>query len=286
MGTVRGMIAISDYDALITRIYEAGIGEDNFDTLLSDIRQAFDAASAGFTIYDEVGKQMTHIFFMPPLADAIQPGLDPADLWNINQYPDAVYFGSIRINSPRRFTDVIPSTRLQNASWFRRQVALTGLGHGMMLDIGLDQTRVRLFITRMIDEQNFSSEDLDLLALIGRHLERAFRGKHHRFSAAVLTGRAEKLMSIEDTGPGLIFPRHSVEYQLCRHCKLTPMEARVAVAIGDGKSRDESAGALGIGINTLKTHAKRVYNKLEVSRQSQVAGITAQFRSSTTLADL
>lgn len=50
---------------------------------------------------------------------------------------------------------------------------------------------------------------------------------------------------------------------------LTPGEARVAVVLFKGEDFAVAAAELGISINTLKTHARRIFGKLGVKRHSQ-----------------
>jgi DNA-binding CsgD family transcriptional regulator len=51
---------------------------------------------------------------------------------------------------------------------------------------------------------------------------------------------------------------------------LTEAEARAAQRLAAGGSLAEAAFGLGVTVNTLKTHLKRVYEKLEVRRQSEL----------------
>jgi DNA-binding CsgD family transcriptional regulator len=60
---------------------------------------------------------------------------------------------------------------------------------------------------------------------------------------------------------------------------LTPAEARVAseLALGDGDA--PTARRLGVGTNSLKTHRRRVFEKLGISRQAQLARLLARLPS-------
>lgn len=61
---------------------------------------------------------------------------------------------------------------------------------------------------------------------------------------------------------------------------LTPAEARVAIAIANGYSVDETATMNGTSRDTTKTHLRAVYQKVGVSRQAQLAKLllTGPFR--------
>lgn len=52
--------------------------------------------------------------------------------------------------------------------------------------------------------------------------------------------------------------------------ELTPMEARVALGVGRGHALREIAHELGIGVETVRTHLKRVYAKTGARRQAEL----------------
>lgn len=49
---------------------------------------------------------------------------------------------------------------------------------------------------------------------------------------------------------------------------LTPVEARLATCLSQGKSVDEAATAMGVTVNTARAYLKRIYNKTGVRRQT------------------
>ncbi|MGO4887324.1 response regulator [Anaerobacillus sp. MEB173] len=55
------------------------------------------------------------------------------------------------------------------------------------------------------------------------------------------------------------------------HERLTAREREVLVLIADGKSNQEIADELVIGIKTVKTHVSNILNKLEVEDRTQIA---------------
>jgi DNA-binding CsgD family transcriptional regulator len=57
---------------------------------------------------------------------------------------------------------------------------------------------------------------------------------------------------------------------------LTPSEARVAAAVGQGRSPAEASEALGVTVLTVRSTLKSVYAKLGVNRQSQLAALVAR----------
>lgn len=61
-----------------------------------------------------------------------------------------------------------------------------------------------------------------------------------------------------------------VEELLQRLFQLTPSEARVAVHIAAGEGPAEVAMVLGVTVDTVRTHLKKVFDKTATTRQSQV----------------
>lgn len=60
---------------------------------------------------------------------------------------------------------------------------------------------------------------------------------------------------------------------------LTPAETRVFALVADGRTPAEAADALGVAASTLRTHLLRVYTKLGVHRQSDLARVAAALTS-------
>ena len=57
--------------------------------------------------------------------------------------------------------------------------------------------------------------------------------------------------------------------------ELTPMQARVAAALGRGQTLDACAAALGVSRNTVRSHAREVYRSLGLARQSDLMALLA-----------
>jgi DNA-binding CsgD family transcriptional regulator len=60
---------------------------------------------------------------------------------------------------------------------------------------------------------------------------------------------------------------------------LTPAEARVLDLVAAGRGREEAAAALGIQVNTLKTHLLRIFEKTGCRRQPELVALMAAFRT-------
>jgi DNA-binding CsgD family transcriptional regulator len=56
---------------------------------------------------------------------------------------------------------------------------------------------------------------------------------------------------------------------------LTQAEAKVALAASSGLNIPETANRLGVSINTIKTHLRRVFAKTGTSRQTELARLIA-----------
>jgi DNA-binding CsgD family transcriptional regulator len=71
----------------------------------------------------------------------------------------------------------------------------------------------------------------------------------------------------------VVDPERETQYNPVRELVLlglTRSEARLGALIGAGCSRAEAAGALGISASTANDTIKKVYSKLDISRQSQL----------------
>jgi DNA-binding CsgD family transcriptional regulator/PAS domain-containing protein len=81
--------------------------------------------------------------------------------------------------------------------------------------------------------------------------------------AAVVT------VTVPDAGPKDMIGRLTRSYQL------SPMQARVAAALIDGKSQTVVADELSITRNTLKTHVRRLYDKLDCTSRADLIRLAA-----------
>jgi DNA-binding CsgD family transcriptional regulator len=57
--------------------------------------------------------------------------------------------------------------------------------------------------------------------------------------------------------------------------RLTPSEAKVALAVASGMPVREAARHFGLTANTIKTHLSKLFAKTGVSRQSELARLVA-----------
>ena len=66
---------------------------------------------------------------------------------------------------------------------------------------------------------------------------------------------------------------------LSRLYGLTPAESRVAVQLGQGEPAPAVARTLGVSVNTVKTHMRRIFDKTGVNRQAEFAGLMARLQA-------
>ena len=59
--------------------------------------------------------------------------------------------------------------------------------------------------------------------------------------------------------------------------ELTRSEAQIALALGQGRAPADICAERGIGINTLKTHRKRIFEKVGVASQSELVRLISSF---------
>jgi DNA-binding CsgD family transcriptional regulator len=64
---------------------------------------------------------------------------------------------------------------------------------------------------------------------------------------------------------------------LAKSYNLTPGELRVLLGIVHIGGVQETAEALGVGENTVKTHLQRVYAKTGAGRQAEIVKLAAEF---------
>jgi DNA-binding CsgD family transcriptional regulator len=273
------------YDALLAALYRSAMEGAPLDPMLTALRQLFDGASTGITVYgheDRIAHWLVERIEGELAGGAARYRRIFDDIYDD---PGAVLLTSRWLDQPRRFTDLLAPSRLESAAWYRSQRDMANVGPGILVDVTLGELdsgggRVRPFLLRRLDQPDFTQADLDLFGLFVRHLQRGFAGQMNRFVTAQPPESRLIRIALQPPDPASAHRRRPVETVL-REAGLSPSEARVAALLSEGRSRDEVAQALGIALNTVKTHVRRVYAKLRVSRQSQLAAAIGALRSST-----
>jgi DNA-binding CsgD family transcriptional regulator len=94
-------------------------------------------------------------------------------------------------------------------------------------------------------------------------------GTAERWPAA---GRAAAVLVVTDPAAGL----GADQALLTAIYELTPAEARVALIVAAGQGLPEASRALKVSPNTVHTHLQRVFRKMSVRRQAELAQLVAQ----------
>lgn len=123
-----------------------------------------------------------------------------------------------------------------------------------------------LTLERAMDGPTWTPEDRRALAGMVPHIERALRltvrFRSLRFSSPLPRAEAPTAQ------PEL--PWVEIEADLQRMRGLTPCEARVAARFAQGASIPLVARDLRVSVETIRTHLKRVYQKLGTTRQAEL----------------
>lgn len=91
-------------------------------------------------------------------------------------------------------------------------------------------------------------------------------------AGGLLRANAGALVLIVD--PERAPPR--TEHETFRLLGLTATEARIAAILGAGASPEAAAEALDISVGTVRNHIKRIFSKLDMSRQSQLVELAGR----------
>lgn len=114
---------------------------------------------------------------------------------------------------------------------------------------------------------SWPAQDRGELAMLLQHLERALR------VAIRLRAGAPALAAPPSDAPVPELPPsfwQEIEAELQRGRGLTPCEARVAIRFAQGGSIPSVAHDLRVAVETIRTHLKRVYQKLGTTRQAEL----------------
>lgn len=254
---------IDAYDTLVASIYAAGIAGEPLPPMFQNMRDALAAAAAGLLIYGEDERIISHTLVRSArkVTRSFLDGVAP-----LNEEPGARLLLSTPLPEPRRFTDIMPETRMRQSSWYRRQAALTGMGYGLAVDMAIAGIRIRLFAVRAVGAANFDKDDIETIGRLARHLERAFANDVARFSPFRRAPGLQIIVNHEDRLAAPFVRTEVLDRKIGARFGLTLAEARVFRIMADGPTRGDAAARLGIGLNSLKTHMRRIYAKTGTSR--------------------
>jgi DNA-binding CsgD family transcriptional regulator len=188
--------------------------------------------------------------FGGPVALNMDPGnLEHYKRWH--QYHDPITFVLQARRHATRVTDVMPQRELMRTAFFTDFLAHDGLHWGMNLHaFHGDRALGDLRIWRSRIRRDFSDHDKALLDLI----EPAFAGALQRAQRAA---RATGLCESEVEGP-----------------RLSERERQVARAVREGLTDKDIARRMGVGVPTVRTYLRRIFDKLGIERRAALAGLT------------
>lgn len=93
-----------------------------------------------------------------------------------------------------------------------------------------------------------------------------------------LRANAGALMLVVD--PDMASPR--TEAETFRLLDLTATEAKIASILGIGSSPEATAQMLGLSVGTVRNHIKRIFSKLDISRQGELVDLAGRLAVMTT----
>jgi DNA-binding CsgD family transcriptional regulator len=186
---------------------------------------------------------------------AVFLNMEPANLANYDlyyQYHDPITFKLQACREPTLVTQVMPQRDLMRTEFFNDFLARDGLHWGINAYAG-DRNIGDIRIWRGRSRENFDAHTLELLRLI----EPAFTG-------ALLRAQGAPALAAADAATPML--------------KLSVREYEIARMIADDLSDKEIAYRIGVEISTIRTHLKRIFDKLGVRRRSGVASLLSRHR--------
>ncbi|SEB01252.1 helix-turn-helix transcriptional regulator [Variovorax sp. YR216] len=188
--------------------------------------------------------------------DRVALNMDPANLDRYNrwhQYHDPITFVLQARRHATRVTEVMPQRELMRTAFFTDFLSRDGLHWGMNLHaFHGDRALGDLRIWRRRDRGDFSDHDKALLDLI----EPAFAGALRR---------AQRVApAAADTAPAW--------------SRLSEREREVAAAVCKGLTDKDIARRMGVGVPTVRTYLRRIFDKLGIERRAALAGLAGPDR--------
>lgn len=196
--------------------------------------------------------------------DPVFINMDPQNLERYNsyyQFHNPISAKAQRFRRAVRVNEIVPQRELVRTEFFNDFLLPDGLHYGLNLyvhegDVNIGDMRV----WRSSRREDFEDSDLQILEIIKPHFCNAMRntvriGKEH----ATLSGGVERLE-----------PTVNVEW-LRSARGLTLREAQIALEIAQGRTDQEIAESIGVAFSTVRTHIRRVYEKLGVHNRTSLA---------------
>ncbi|MDE2379582.1 helix-turn-helix transcriptional regulator [Bradyrhizobium sp.] len=184
---------------------------------------------------------------------AVFLNMDPQNLANYDayfQHHDPITFKLQARREPTLVTQVMPQRELMRTEFFNDFLARDGLHWGVNAYSFVGERNIGdVRIWRGARRQNFDAHTLDLLRLI----EPAFTGALARAAGGAAA----------DAGASAVL-------------RLSVREFEIARMVAGDLSDKEIAWRLQVEVSTVRTHLKRIFDKLGVRRRSGVASLLAR----------
>jgi DNA-binding CsgD family transcriptional regulator len=183
--------------------------------------------------------------------------------------PGARAVSRIRHPRARRLSEVVP-WGLEREAWYKGLYLDWGVRHAMMQDLGRQVGRVRLAVASRRDMGDFDADSVDLFERITRHATAMLGDLDLHGMGRVRFGPEICVLQVGRREEGEL---SLLSLGLCSLYGLSAAEAKVAVAVGAGRSPAQAALSLGVSINTVRSHLKNIYLKLEINRLAELVSV-------------
>jgi DNA-binding CsgD family transcriptional regulator len=260
-----------EFDDLVGMLHRAPRGGPPLGAFLSRFGAMLDCKVAGFFVYDARDRLISHGVSTP------HRPIDLRDLAGWQKSPEIQAFNSRRFAAARRLSEFGSDAELGRQAWYRAQFTDAGLRHCLMQDIQVGPVRARVLALRALEAPDFDREECEFFERAGFHLSTGLRG----FQPDSLRGwsSAAGIVELDFASRRRAEVAHGRVASALAGRGLSAAERRVAVAMRDGAPVREAAARLGLSLNTVKTHLKRIYEKLSVRGLPELVALLARLEA-------
>jgi DNA-binding CsgD family transcriptional regulator len=254
----------SEIDGLVGDIYEAALDEALWLSVGARLAHRFHANSAVIQVQEPQGGALlaTAGAAAGYCDDAYRAYYWQRDLWA----QKGMELGFGRIVSSREMGDEAAFARTEfYADICRKLDIFHVLGTPMKLE---DGRAASVAVHRPRRSGHFDDSEIALFVRLAPHLARALRIRMRLVSApTVVQGDASQSLAESNERP--------VTAPCILRCTfgLTPVEARIAIALAEGLAPADIARASGTSVHTVRSHLKHVRDKTGTTRQAQVVAL-------------
>jgi DNA-binding CsgD family transcriptional regulator len=190
--------------------------------------------------------------------------MDPQNLERYSsyyQFHNPISAKAQRFRRAIRVNEIVPQRELVRTEFFNDFLLADGLYYGLNLYVHEGDENVGdMRVWRSSRRENFEDSDLQILEIIKPHFCNAMRN-------TVRIGREYSKLS---SGVERLEPAPSIEWLRAAR-GLTFREAQIALEIAQGRTDQEIAVSIGVAFSTVRTHIRRVYEKLGVHNRTSLA---------------